>query len=468
MIKKFKKKIVATMLLLLTLLSNILPIFPMAKSLAVNNNNIGTTLDLVNLGEVPYHLKNHGVASGGYVKTYTVGYYDNGNFYPAFCMNSDRVGVDDEREYGVTITEILSDRDTYNKVWRVVTNGYPYKSTEELGMRDWRYAYQATKMAVYCVIGESDINEFYATDEIGQEIIDLINKLVDIGNNGTATYRTPVANADKSGNLFVAGDYYVQNYTVNANIEISSYDVAITGFPEGTIVTDTNGNERNTFNTGETFQVRLPKSSVETGDINGKIRASVTSKSYALFYATSYNPTLQDYTITGDPLALTSSVTDLILKGNNAKIKVKKVDADTNEPISDTTFKISKEDGTEIGTATTGEDGVVTFNDLYQANYVLEEVKNNENYVLEQKKIDIPAFYNQITDKTITNKHKEGDLTIYKVDKDNHKVTLGNIEFQLYSAEFDKVIGTYTTDVNGEIHIKNLRTGNYMYTVRCK
>ena len=346
MIKKFKKKIVATMLLLLTLLSNILPIFPMAKSLAVNNNNIGTTLDLVNLGEVPYHLKNHGVESGGYVKTYTVGYYDNGNFYPAFCMNSDRVGVDDEREYGVTITEILSDRDTYNKVWRVVTNGYPYKSTEELGMRDWRYAYQATKMAVYCVIGESDINEFYATDEIGQEIIDLINKLVDIGNNGTATYRTPVANADKSGNLFVAGDYYVQNYTVNANIEISSYDVAITGFPEGTIVTDTNGNERNTFNTGETFQVRLPKNCVETGDINGKIRASVTSKSYALFYATSYNPTLQDYTITGDPLALTSSVADLILKGNNAKIKIKKVDADTNEPISDTTFKISKEDGT--------------------------------------------------------------------------------------------------------------------------
>ena len=106
MIKKFKKKIVATMLLLLTLLSNILPIFPMAKSLAVNNNNIGTTLDLVNLGEVPYHLKNHGVASGGYVKTYTVGYYDNGNFYPAFCMNSDRVGVDDEREYGVTINSI--------------------------------------------------------------------------------------------------------------------------------------------------------------------------------------------------------------------------------------------------------------------------------------------------------------------------------------------------------------------------
>ena len=33
--------------------------------------------------------------------------------------------------------------------------------------------------------------------------------------------------------------------------------------------------------------------------------------------------------------------------------------------------------------------------------------------------------------------------------------------FLLYSEEFQRVIGTYTTDVNGEISIKNLRTGSY-------
>ena len=34
------------------------------------------------------------------------------------------------------------------------------------------------------------------------------------------------------------------------------------------------------------------------------------------------------------------------------------------------------------------------------------------------------------------------------VDKDNHKISLGNVEFDLYSEEFKKVIGTYRTDVN--------------------
>ena len=461
MIKKIKKRAIATILLVLTMLSNLLPIFPMVKSLAVNNNDVGTKLDIVNLGNIPYHLKSYGVASKGYIITQTVGYYDNGIFYPAFCMHKDRLGVDDVREYSVTITELLKDKETYNKVWRVVTNGYPYKSVEEMGVRDYRYAYQATKMAVYCVLGQTNVDDFYATDEIGQEIVDCIHKLVDIGNNGTDTYKTPVANAEKNGNMYLEGNYYIQNYTVSSNIEITSYDIAITGFPNGTIITDQNGTQKNTFNAGEKFQVRLPKNSVETGDVDGKIRLTVTSKSYAVFYATSHDETLQDYTITGDPLALTSSTTNLSLKGNTAGIKIKKVDEETNKPISNTTFQISKQDGTVIGTATTGNDGTVTFNNLYQENYVVKEIKSNDNYILDQEKINIPAYYNKITERTITNKHKEGNLTIYKVDKDNHKIALGNVEFDLFSEEFNKVIGTYKTDVNGVITIKNLRTGNY-------
>ena len=187
MIKKIKKKAVATMLLILTILSNLLPIVPMVQSLAVNNNDIGTTLDIVSIGIVPYHLKSYGTQSKGYVITHLVGYYDNGIFYPAFCMNKERLGADDELSYDVTITEILGNTEMYNKVWRVVTNGYPYKSVGDLGVSDWVYAYQATKMAVYCVTGQANVDDFYATDTTGQEIVDLIHRLVDIGNNGSST-----------------------------------------------------------------------------------------------------------------------------------------------------------------------------------------------------------------------------------------------------------------------------------------
>ena len=453
---KSKSKVLATILLAIVIMTNILPA---GVSLAAN---IGDSIGLTSIGTVPYHLRSSSLG-GNYIITHLAGYYENGNFYPAYCLNVDKPGVEETEGYDVTLTEILSDQETYNRVWRTVVAGYPYNSPESLGVSDWRYAYQATKMAVYCALGQSDVNSFYATDSTGQQIVDLIHRLVNEGQNGTSTYRTPVANIDKSGNMLLEGDYYIQNYTVSSNVDINGYNVAIANFPEGTLLTNTAGGGQNSFGTGETFQVRIPKNTVETQDINGVIRVDVNSKSYAVFYATSYNPSLQDYAITGDPISLTSATSNLTLKANTASIKIHKVDSETNEAIEDTVYELTKEDGTVIGRGTTDSEGNLTFYELYQGNYVLKEVKSNDDYIISQESIDIRATYNKVTEVELENEHKKGNLKVYKVDKDNNKVALGNVEFDLYSEEFQKVIGTYTTDVNGEIYVENLRTGDYKW-----
>lgn len=454
---KSKQKIMATFLLVLVILTNVLPV---GVSFAANQ---GDSVGITSVGRVPYHLKSHALPSGGYVKTSLAGYYENGNFYPAYCLNKNLAGVDESLEYSVTLTEILSNQETYNKVWRTVVAGYPYNSPESLGVSSWEYAYQATKMAVYCALGQCNPSDFYANDEIGQSIVNLIQRLANEGENGSTTYRTPVANINKSGNMILNGEYYIQNYTISSNVDISSYDVAMANFPNGTKITNISGNEQNTFNNGEVFQLKIPKDIVETQDINGKLRVDVDSKSYAVFYSTSYNPSLQDYAITGDPIALTSARTDVELKANTASIKIKKIDTDTKQPIKDTIYELSKADGTVIGRATTDSTGNLTFYDLYQNDYVLKEIKSNDDYVISQEKINIKAKYNKVTELTLENKHKTGNLKVYKVDKENHKISLGNVEFDLYSEEFKKVIGTYRTNVDGEIKVENLRTGNYKW-----
>lgn len=454
---KSKQKIMATFLLVLVILTNVLPV---GVSFAANQ---GDSVGITSVGRVPYHLKSHALPSGGYVKTSLAGYYENGNFYPAYCLNKNLAGVDESLEYSVTLTEILSNQETYNKVWRTVVAGYPYNSPESLGVSSWEYAYQATKMAVYCALGQCNPSDFYANDEIGQSIVNLIQRLSNEGENGSTTYRTPVANINKSGNMILNGEYYIQNYTISSNVDISSYDIAMANFPNGTKITNTSGNEQNTFNNGEVFQLKIPKDIVETQDINGKLRVDVNAKSYAVFYSTSYNPSLQDYAITGDPIALTSARTDVQLKANTASIKIKKIDTDTKQPIKDTIYELSKADGTVIGRATTDSTGNLTFYDLYQNDYVLKEIKSNDDYVISQEKINIKAKYNKVTELTLENKHKTGNLKVYKVDKDNHKISLGNVEFDLYSEEFKKVIGTYRTNVDGEIKVEGLRTGNYKW-----
>ena len=69
---------------------------------------------------------------------------------------------------------------------------------------------------------------------MGERTVALMKRLVDIGENGTATYKTPVATVNKSGNIILEGNYYIQNYTVSANVDIVSFNAIITRFPSGT------------------------------------------------------------------------------------------------------------------------------------------------------------------------------------------------------------------------------------------
>ena len=102
--------------------------------------------------------------------------------------------------------------------------------------------------------------------------------------------------------------------------------------------------------------------------------------------------------------------------------------------------------------------GIATFSNLKPSRYVLVETATNENYILDTTKNKVDVGYDVTITKELTNEHKKGNLTVYKVDADNNEIRLGNVEFDLYSVELDKVIGTYKTCVDGEIHISNLRT----------
>ena len=53
--KVINKKIIAIFMLLITLISNIIPI---TESLAVNNHNIGDEISITSIGKVDYHLRN--------------------------------------------------------------------------------------------------------------------------------------------------------------------------------------------------------------------------------------------------------------------------------------------------------------------------------------------------------------------------------------------------------------------------
>lgn len=451
MIKNFTKKGIAMLLLVLSLFSvfsNVFAATPISSALIKNGGDCG------------YHLQYWDGSKWSYVKTTYVYYEEGGNQYPAYCMQPSLPGVGESSEYNVSVDDIINDV----RLWRVAINGYPYQSPESMGLENKFDAFVATKQAIYRILDGRDVNSFYnGADSRGQAIKNAIINLVNIGRNGTQTPVNTDITTNKVGDFIEDGDYYSQEYSVNSPVETSQYTItASNGLPDGSQITNMSNNIQTTFSGNEHFKVRIPKSSL-SNDINVVIALQAKCKTYPVFYGKTTVPGTQDYLLTYDPFGDVTGQVNLNVKTNTGKIKIVKNDEDTNKPIQGVTFQLTKEDGTVIANSTTNENGEATFPNLYQGNYILKEIATNDNYILLDKEFNVNVEFNKTTTETITNEHKKGDLTVFKVDKDNHRIALGGVTFDLYSEEFGKVIGTYTTDENGEIHVKDLRTGNYKW-----
>ena len=452
---KLTKKCVALLLILLAIL-------PTFSNYALAATEISSAL-VKNGGECGYHLQFFDTKQNAwsYIITHYAYYEHDGKQYPAYCLDKDSPGVgtpEAGNQYTVNVNDVINDV----RIWRIAINGYPYQTPENLGVENYLDAFVATKQAIYCIIYNREPSTYFkGGDARGEAIKNAIVRLVDIGRNGSQTPVNTDITANKIGSFKEDGEYYSQEYSVNSPVETSQYIIKNTnGLPNGSKITNMSNNEQNIFSGNEHFKVRVPKSQITT-DLDITILLQAKCKNYPVFYGKSTVPGTQDYLLTFDPFGDITGVAKLNVKANTGKIKIVKNDMDTNKPIEGVTFQLSKKDGTVIANSTTNSNGESTFTNLYPGSYVLKEISTNANYILNEKAFDINVEYNKTTSQTITNEHKKGNIKVYKVDKDNKKVVLGNVEFQLYSEEFKKVVGTYYTDVNGELEIKNIRTGNY-------
>ena len=138
------KKVLAVFILIITLIQFFSPL-----SMAIEMNGA----DIVFTGKtVEEHLlfeKDDGSISS--VHCSIVGHYIGDKFYPAYCLDKELDGAENGN-YTVNISDYTNNE----KVWRIVTNGFPYNN---MGLSD-EDAYLVTKIAVYCVTGNSDFDKF--------------------------------------------------------------------------------------------------------------------------------------------------------------------------------------------------------------------------------------------------------------------------------------------------------------------
>ena len=153
-------------------------------------------------------------------------------------------GVKDDLTYSVSIQDSISDV----KLWRIIVNGYPYKTIQELGCNNKGEAFSATKQAIYCYIHGNNPNDYSGIGEAGNRTVRAIKQILDNAERCTETKISNNVKIIKEQEQFDVDikekTYVSKTYSIKAGTTISNYKVQLTKIqaelPEGIKITDIN------------------------------------------------------------------------------------------------------------------------------------------------------------------------------------------------------------------------------------
>ena len=402
------------------------------------------------VGQADYHLKYYreGKKQYTYLICSIVGYDTKGGFAPTYCMNKNLDGAEKEAYYVTTKSVLKND-----KIWRVIKNGYPFKTAKQLGLTSNYDAYAVTKFAVYCILGESKLKYFKAEkdDKEAVAMLNALKKLVQIGNEGTEKQEENPLAIVKVNDVYEEDNYYIQEYKVTSKSEFKTYTVSTKGLTKNSFVADVNGKKKNSFNKGNNFKIYVPKSEV-TEDIDGKVTISADCKVYLILEGKTTVTKTQNYVVTtGESSRATAEeyikIKREILPGSLKILKIDKENKDVK--IEGVKFDLYNKNDDKIGTYTTDANGEILIENLEVGKYKLKEIETNKWYNLETKEKEIEIYENKTSQITVENELKKGQIKIIKVDSDNNEVKLKGVKFEVQDKN-GNILETIVTDANGE------------------
>lgn len=337
------------------------------------------------------------------IKTVYVVYQKDGQEYPAYCINADRKGVENEG-YEVTDKGKITDLG----LWRVVTNGYPYKTPEQLGVEDQDEAFIATKQAIYCYIYNRGTEEYTAIGQAGQRILNAINSILENANNSQEEFENSDIQINYSQEWNIDGNFLSKTYVINSNKNISRYSVQLETEMENMIITDLNNNPKNNFNSNENFKILIPISNIkDSGTFKINIKTEMNTK--PVIYGEAPSDDVQNYVLTGYIYEDKDKQIIEEYPANSTKIKIIKEDITENR-LEGAQFDIFNEKNELIKTIETDKNGECYIEQLQPGKYYIKEKKAPEGYELEEKEILVEIQFNQEKQVKFINKKIEVEI----------------------------------------------------------
>ena len=347
---------------------------------------------------------------GSIVITKYVEYTFNGAHYPAYCLDKTKQGAEGDG-YTVSVTDAVNDVG----LWRVIINGYPYKTIEELGVANKEEAFVATKQAVYCYIHGNRIEDYEPIGEAGERTLNALKKIVNDANNSTETKISSTITINKNDEEWTQDNldknYVSKTYSITAGASISNYKITVSKENAqdlgGIKLTDENNQEKSEFIPNEKFKILIPiKNLTEDGKINITVEAEIKTK--PVLYGTAPDSGHQDYALTAATYEDgTGNASDTYFK-NETKITVVKKDQESGETLQGVEFALLDENENYMYTnLKTNEEGKVEIPNLVPGIYYLKETNTIDGYEIYDQLIKVEVSLNQEVTVTVNNRKED-------------------------------------------------------------
>lgn len=323
-------------------------------------------------------IRNNGIV----IKTAHAVYQENGKEYPVYCLNRELHGVG---EYIATYDVKDQGKIEDLGLWRVVINGYPYKSIEQLGVTNEEEAYIATKQAIYCYIYNTGTELYSAINEQGERVINAMNNILENARNSNESFDNPnieIEQSEKWNVDEIENKYVSKEYKIKSNKNISKITLNLESQPKGTKITNLDEDGK--------FKILIPIENLkESGKFKIKIQTELETKPIFLGEAPSND--LQNYLLTTYSYEDMDKEFEQEYEKNNTKIIIEKVDSDTKEVLKGAKFEILDEKQKSIRVAETNNEGQVILDGLMPGIYYIKEVQAPNGYSIdsELKKVEI-------------------------------------------------------------------------------
>lgn len=399
-----KKVLKILLIVLLVILANIGILVNTVQ--AVEN---GEKITIYSKGYFNRVIRNNGIV----IKTAHAVYQENGKEYPVYCLNRELHGVG---EYIATYDVKDQGKIEDLGLWRVVINGYPYKSIEQLGVTNEEEAYIATKQSIYCYIYNTGTELYSAINEQGERVINAMNNILENAKNSNESFDNPnieIEQSEKWNVDEIENKYVSKEYKIKSNKNISKITLNLESQPKGTKIINLDEDGK--------FKILIPIENLkESGKFKIKIQTELETKPIFLGEAPSND--LQNYLLTAYSYENLDKEFEQEYEKNDTKIIIEKVDNNTNELLGGAKFEILDEKQKSIRVAETNNEGQVILDGLMPGIYYIKEVQAPNGYSIDSELKKVEIKLNQEISLTIKNnkiiiKQEEPQKTIVEIPK---------------------------------------------------